>query len=353
MSKQRDVRFRRAPHLMSYWDGTTLVFENFVEGTRATARPVVTELLHFFDRWRPADDLYRRLNRFDQPSLRRTLQHLVKARLLERSDHPRNPKNDAVSAWARWNPSASYFHLSTKQVSASSLDAERRRIRARTQTTRPSPVKRYRGAVSRALPRARHSGEFAEVLLARRTWRLFSKTPSALADVATILQLTFGIQRWRRISGGGRVPLKTSPSGGACHPIEVYVLARRVGGLPRGLYHYAPDRHRLEVLSPEKTPTIASYLPLQSWFHDAAALIVMTAVFPRKQWKYEAPRAYRSVLLEAGHFCQTFCLVATWLGLAPFCTAALDESRIERDIGADGVTESVIYAAGVGSRRSI
>jgi SagB-type dehydrogenase family enzyme len=74
----------------------------------------------------------------------------------------------------------------------------------------------------------------------------------------------------------------------------------------------------------------------------------MTAVFPRTQWKYESPRAYRVVLAEAGHLCQTFCLVATWLGLAPFCTMALADSRIEKDLGIDGVTESVLYAAGVG-----
>ena len=43
-------------------------------------------------------------------------------------------------------------------------------------------------------------------------------------------------------------------------------------------------------------------------------------------------------------------LAATWLGLAPFCSMALADSRIERDLGVDGVTESVVYAAGVGAR---
>jgi hypothetical protein len=56
------------------------------------------------------------------------------------------------------------------------------------------------------------------------------------------------------------------------------------------------------------------------------------------------------VLAEAGHLAQTFCLVATWLGLAPFCTMALADTRIERDLGIDGVSESVLYAAGVGGR---
>jgi hypothetical protein len=43
-------------------------------------------------------------------------------------------------------------------------------------------------------------------------------------------------------------------------------------------------------------------------------------------------------------------LVATWLGLAPFCTAALRDTLIERDLKIDGVRESVLYVAGVGAR---
>jgi nitroreductase len=68
-------------------------------------------------------------------------------------------------------------------------------------------------------------------------------------------------------------------------------------------------------------------------------------------WRYRHSRAYRVILLEAGHFCQTFCLVATWLGLAPFCTAALDDEKIEADLGLNA-HESVLYAAGVGTLRA-
>ena len=54
------------------------------------------------------------------------------------------------------------------------------------------------------------------------------------------------------------------------------------------------------------------------------------------------------VLLNAAHLCQTFCLVVTWLGLAPFCTAALKDTLIEHDLGIDGIRESVLYVRGVG-----
>ena len=77
-------------------------------------------------------------------------------------------------------------------------------------------------------------------------------------------------------------------------------------------------------------------------------MFLITAVFPRSMWKYRFPRAYRVVLADAGHLCQTFCLVATYLRLAPFCTMALKDSLIERDLGIDGINESILYVAGVG-----
>jgi SagB-type dehydrogenase family enzyme len=97
-------------------------------------------------------------------------------------------------------------------------------------------------------------------------------------------------------------------------------------------------------------PAFDELLPTQWWYRDAGALVLLTAVFERTQWRYEGPRAYRAVLIEAGHACQTFCLAATWLGLAPFCSMALADTAIENLLGLDGVSESVLYAAGVGSR---
>ena len=114
-----------------------------------------------------------------------------------------------------------------------------------------------------------------------------------------------------------------------------------------------PARHRLASLGTRVTSgTIERYLPGQWWYREAAALVILTAVFARTEWQYPYPRSYRAVLLEAGHFCQTFCLVATALGLAPFCTDALADTRIERDLKVDGIGESVLYAAGVGARRA-
>jgi hypothetical protein len=75
---------------------------------------------------------------------------------------------------------------------------------------------------------------------------------------------------------------------------------------------------------------------------------VWAVVFARTLWKYRHARAYRVVLLDAGHLAQTFCLTDTRLGPTAFSTAALKDTSIERDLGIDGITESVIYVTGCG-----
>ena len=126
-------------------------------------------------------------------------------------------------------------------------------------------------------------------------------------------------------------------------------MALRVKGLRAGLYHYHPTHHYLERLTTNPSRQKAwLYCARQDFVKNAAALFLMTAVFPRTMWKYHLARGYRVVLLDAGHLCQTFCLVATWLGLAPFCTAALKDTLIEKDLQIDGIRESVLYVAGVG-----
>ncbi len=278
--------YRRSPNLVFYWSNKRVVFENYYTRSKVYAVPLLFELLTFFNTWRGAEAFENRFPQFDSA-------------------------------------------LKTQPM--------------------PAPVKRYPNATHFALPAPQHIGEFPQVLLARRTWRRFSPRPVELSALSTLLGLSFGVRWWVDLPRLGRVALKTSPSGGARHPIETYVLARRVANLPPGLYHYAADKHCLERLKRGASSSqLARYLAGQKWYGRAAALVLMAGAFGRPQWKYQSPRAYRAVLIDAGHLCQTFCLVATWLGLAPFCSMALADSRIEADLGIDGVAESVLYAAGVG-----
>ena len=340
---------RRSPHIVSYWSTDGLVYENYETRLRTGATPLATEILDFLSEARTLAEVRARFARFGLRPLARAIAALTRSSLIEPASRRRRP----MDAWAPWNPAGGFFHFSTKDVPfvPDYEEGERLfRIEARSKS-RPPAVKRYRRTPLITLPAAPTEGELPGVLGRRRTWRRFSPRPVALPAMGALMGLTFGVQRWMPLGGLGRVPLKTSPSGGARHSIEAYLLARRVAGLKPGLYHYAADRHGLALLKRGATSAqIERYLPTQWWYRDAAAVVLMTSVFPRVLWRYDYPRAYRAVLAEAGHLCQTFLLVATWLGLAPFCSMALADSRIEHDLGVDGVTESVLYAAGVGTR---
>jgi SagB-type dehydrogenase family enzyme len=353
-SRDRDqVRYRRAPFLISYWRGEQLVFENFLTQRRVSASPLTSTILHFFGRDRLLRDLFAALSEYTPASLRKSVQILTRHSLLQR--HGRKPQagENELRAWSEWNPAAGFFHLSTKDLPFEADAAKEYRGLVRLAKTKPipRPIKRYRSAQQVALPSPVVDSEFARILTERRTWRKFSKRAAGLPLLGHLLGLTWGVRRWVELPQIGAVAVKTSPSGGALHPIEAYVVARNVEGLGPGLYHYNTADHRLELLRRGAgSRQITDYLANQWWYGGAAFVVVMTAVFARTRWKYDYARAYRAVLIEAGHLCQTFCLTATSLGVAPFCTMAFADSKIEKALGIDGISESAIYVAGVGLR---
>ncbi len=345
---------RSSPHVVCYWGEGRLVLHQFAVGTRAAGSPLAVEILDFFRDGRSPEELRARMPHIPPRLLRAAVGRLVRYSFLQRS-HRGRARGATLGSWGDWNPAAGFFHFATKDqpwAAGSELDRMEADLSEKGGTVRPpAPTKRHPGARLVRLPRVRAEGAFPRVLLDRRTWRGFGQGSLPLEQLALLLDLTWGVRFWGKAGANDRVAFKTSPSGGARHPIEAYVAALRVQGLKPGLYHYRADDKHLELVRPgTSSRQVETYLAKQWWFKPAAAVVFMTAVLPRARWRYPFARAYRALLLEAGHVCQTFCLVATWLKLAPFCTMALADSRIERDLGIDGVDEVVLYAAGVGTR---
>ena len=250
------------------------------------------------------------------------------------------------TAWASWEHAAE-FHHRTKDVvyeAGASADAE---------AGAPPPLRRPPdGQPPLHLPAVRpEEGRLTGCLVARRTWRQFGAAGVPLADVAILCQYTFGVQWWMYAGDADRQALKTSPSGGARHSVEAYVMALRVEDLESGVYHYDPDLHALRLLETGfDGESIRRSMPAQPCFWGAGAVLFLTSRFERVRARYPHSRAYRTILAEVGHLGQSFCLLATEMGLAPFTTMAIADSEVDRLIGVDGVSESVLYALGVGSR---
>ena len=339
--------------MIIYWRDGDLVFENFLTRRQVTAQALTASLLDFFDRWKSVGDLCAAMPQYAPSSLQRAIAQLVRHSLLLRKGRSLPAGHAALAAWSKWNPAAGFFHMSTRNLRFADDDEEEFRSLVRLAKSKPIPlpIKRYSHAKKIPLPSVATDGEFARVLLQRRTWRKFSTEPVPLRMLGSLLGLTFGIRHWVKLPKIGSVAVKTSPSGGSMHPIEAYVLARNVRGLDAGFYHYGAADHRLELLQSGATSRdITRLLANQWWYASSAFVVFLTAVFERTRWKYDYARAYRAVLIEAGHLCQTFCLTATSMGLAPFCTMAFADSKIEKVLGIDGISESALYVAGAGMR---
>ena len=344
--------FRSARCQSAYWNDGDLRIVNYLTRETFSANPIVMELIRFFFFPRTIRDAMLEFEVYTRESVGEAILNLVDARLLLECGSPESVRDDLLAcAWKPWLPEGAY-HFLTKDAPYVGGDWTLEQKMQVVPSTPPPPVfKKTEGAESIALPchEIDHTDSFFQTLHARRTQREFSESRASLESIAKLLQTTWGVQGYIETEHFGTLPLKTSPSGGARNPIEVYLMALKVAGLDPGLYHYEARGHALERISSEASPQMArAYCADQPFVAGCAALFIMTSVFARSMWKYHHPRAYRVVLLDAGHLGQTFCLTATRMGLAPFSTAALNDTLLEKDLGIDGISESVLYVTGVG-----
>ena len=172
------------------------------------------------------------------------------------------------------------------------------------------------------LPEPVTSGEKPlEALLQQR--RSVREYQEAGLDLSVIGQLLWAAQGITDPQG-----FRTAPSAGALYPLELYVVAGNVGGLPPGVYHYHPDRHRLQQTEPgDQRHALARAAHAQPWVKAAAAVVVVTAVYDRTTGKY-GKRGIRYVHMEAGHAAQNLLLQAEALGLATLVVGAFEDDAV-------------------------
>ena len=335
----------------AHWHNGDLRIVNYLTRAAFAANPIVLEVLGFFFTPRTIREAILEFEAYSPESVAEVILKLIEAQLLLECDSPEAARDELLdTSWKPWLPEGGYHFLTKDAPYAPGHWTPAQKLRTVRRTPQPPKFKKIEGAERIALPPPDSTTDsFFQTLHARRTLRKFSRAPALLENVSKLLQTTWGVQGYVESKYLGLLPLKTSPSGGALHPIEVYLMALRVKDLYPGLYHYDARANALERISRGATARKArAYCADQPCAAAAAALFIMTAVFARTMWKYRHSRAYRVVLLDAGHLGQTFCLTATRMGLAPFSTVALKDTLIERDLGIDGISESVIYVTGFG-----
>jgi putative peptide maturation dehydrogenase len=277
------------------------------------------------------------------------------------ADAPMRERDETLRG-VHWKPLSAVAHAFGRWHEAG-VDEDVRITRHRTLTeliaeSGPPPphvTSRVAPDARQPLPAPRTTG--IDAILARRaTCRNFDKSGTLdLARFGDVLKRVVGCQAEVEILPGTKALKKAHPSGGSLHPLEAYLVVQRVDGVVPGLYHYHVTTHSLEPVATPAPDALGDFamrsVAGQDFFADAHALLILTARFERTFWKYRShPKAYRAIVLEAGHVSQNLYLTATELGMGAFVTAAINEVDIEEMLGLDALRESPIAVLGFGPR---
>jgi SagB-type dehydrogenase family enzyme len=177
---------------------------------------------------------------------------------------------------------------------------------------------------------------------------LWDDTPGAAvldADrLATILSLTFGSTGERRPRTDAAPLLRrSSPSGGARHPSEGYVVVRDVPGLEPGWYHVTMSPFSLRRLAgpgtDEQTLSTTFRESTRRFPLPLRALVVLTSTFERNMYRYREPRTFRTVHMDVGHLAATLRMCARALGVTARIFYSDEAGSVERALGLDGMRE--------------
>src|SRR5579864_1686330 len=162
MPTSKRILFRRSPCLICWWEGQQLILHNYATGKRIAADPLTCVVLACFERWKPVDALFDRMDQYSRTSLRRTVFKLAKHSLLQRSDRSENTTERAIRKWRGWNPAAGFFHFTTKDVRYTVNPSEEIRFLQRQAAKSPMPnsVKQCGREPRIHLPPPRTEGEF-------------------------------------------------------------------------------------------------------------------------------------------------------------------------------------------------
>ncbi|MHC4472871.1 MAG: SagB/ThcOx family dehydrogenase [Planctomycetota bacterium] len=178
-----------------------------------------------------------------------------------------------------------------------------------------------------ALPAPEKDGRVSveKALAGRRSVRAYGEGPLTLAEVSQLLWAAQGVTNPRGF--------RTAPSAGALYPLEVYLVAANVTGLPAGVYRYRPREHDLtKVLDGDRRAELAAAALRQTAIEDGAAVLVIAAVYERTAKKY-GDRAVRYVHMEVGHAAQNVYLQAGALGLGTVMIGAFHDDKVRKVLG--------------------
>jgi hypothetical protein len=153
-----------------------------------------------------------------------------------------------------------------------------------------------------------------------------------LPGLARLLHLSAGVVRVME-RGDRRWLFRAAGSAGGRFPLEVYLSARGIAGVPDGVHWYDPIGHALVQVGPPAA--------------GEASTLIVTGVPWRTGWKY-AERGLRHLYWDSGTMLAQTLAMAESAGFAPRLWTRFADREVADLVGADGVHEFPLALVGLG-----
>lgn len=195
-----------------------------------------------------------------------------------------------------------------------------------------------------------------DAIVRRRSSRDFTGDPIPFSHISTIVRAAAGVSAYAvtNISSGETIKfdLRTVPSGGGLYPIELYIAAIDVKGVPQGVYRYQPIDDLLIEIGDKKTfdELLVGFSGLVDMVKSThASLICLYVAKPWRSMRKYGNRGLRFAFQEVGGMAQNLHLSVTALGLGSVDCASFFEDDMHKALGFDGIYQSVLHATLVGT----
>jgi len=187
-----------------------------------------------------------------------------------------------------------------------------------------------------------------KVLKVRSSKRDYTGEGLTLQELSTLLYFSYGIRKFTQAYNTDRFPVRMSPSSGGLQAIELYIVINKVGNIKKGIYHYNPLEHSLELIYEGNfRRKMVNLCVKQEFIHNASVVIILSCVMKRLVWKYKI-RAYRYTHMDAGFVGQNIYLVSTALRLGVCAIAGFFDDELNKLLKIDGKNEFITLLLSIG-----
>jgi SagB-type dehydrogenase family enzyme len=212
---------------------------------------------------------------------------------------------------------------------------------------KPLPYKIYPGAASIPLPRDLNLSSTPTLAALSSYMPADFSAPIGSAALTRILFCADGLTRQKRV-GDDDYHFRAAASAGALYPIEIYVAASEVEDLETGLYHFSPADLRMAGLRRgDWRGYIADAAAKRPSIRNARAVIALSAIYWRSEWKYRA-RAYRYCYWDAGTILANLLAAAAAEEISAEVITTFEDPVLEALLGIDGEREGMIALVALG-----